>query len=78
MDDALRDLAIDDSTWVPSRNNLFWQVYFPCEMAESDGILQYLSGRGIGNKLESSIGIIPFSLYYQNDEAEDDYDDVFE
>lgn len=56
LEEALLYLGIIDATWVLSKNGKFHQVYFPCELSESDQIIQYLTSLGIGSKLGTSIG----------------------
>lgn len=60
-----------DAVWVPSKNGKYYQVYFPCNLDDNDSTLSYLQLKGIGIKPGTSVGYIPFTLFY-DEEGKDD------
>lgn len=68
----MEELQIEDVVWIPTRNGNSYQVYFPCELCENDAILGILKSKGIGTKPETSIGYIPFNLFYTDENSESD------
>ena len=80
MSDTLDELEIQDVVWSPTRNGYYYQVYFPCELWENDSVLNILKSKGIGTKPETSIGYIPFNLFFyeefsdsEGDQTDDSY-----
>ncbi len=55
---------------MPTRNGNFFQVYFPCDLYENDSTLQFLQSKGFGTKSETSVGYIPFGLFYYDEFGE--------
>ncbi|CAG2162246.1 unnamed protein product [Oppiella nova] len=82
LSDALEELQIEDVVWVPTKNGNFFQVYFPCDLYENDAIMRFLQSKGIGTKSETSIGYIPFNLFFYEEfsdtEDEDTCDDNYD
>ena len=74
MSDALDELQIEDVVWAPTRSDNFFQVYFPLEVFENDSILNILKSKGIGTKSETSIGYIPFNLFFYEELSDSDDD----
>jgi len=70
LEDIFTDLGIEDVVWVPTRNKNYYQIYFPCDLYDNDATLQYLQSKGIGTKPDTSVGYIPFSLFYCNENAD--------
>ncbi|KAJ6222573.1 hypothetical protein RDWZM_001118 [Blomia tropicalis] len=68
VEDGLSYLGIVDATWQKSQNDLYHTIIFPVELGDSDVVIQYFKSLGIGLRLDTSIGIIPFSLFYYNEE----------
>ena len=85
LEDALAQLEIHDVVWFSSKNGKSYHVYFPLDLYDNDATLNYLQGRGIGCRKDSSIGYIPFGLYFinegnsdeENSKEEEEEDDVF-
>ncbi|XP_054164816.1 uncharacterized protein LOC128962466 [Oppia nitens] len=76
LSDSLEELQIEDVVWVPTRNGNYFQVYFPCELYENDSILHFLKSKGFGTKAETSIGYIPFNLFFYEELGEGDDEDI--
>ncbi|KAH9527654.1 hypothetical protein DERF_001661 [Dermatophagoides farinae] len=66
---GLSYLEIPDATWQKSFNGKYWHISFPVDLEDSDIVIQYFKSRGIGLHLNSSIGIIPFTLFCFNEES---------
>ena len=76
LDEALKELSIEETAWISSKNEKFYHVYFPLDLYETDVTLNFLQSKGIGVKKDTSIGYIPFGLFFQNEQdSEDEYDD---
>ncbi|GFW09027.1 uncharacterized protein TNCV_3081191 [Trichonephila clavipes] len=75
LKDCLEKLAIYDAVWILSKEETFYQVFFPCEGPgmECDFVLQSIQNRGIGEKGLSTVGIMPCDVFYR-DYGEDDED----
>lgn len=60
MKDCLEKLAIYDAVWILSKDETFYQVFFPCEGPgmECDFVLQTIKDRGIGERGLSTIGYV--------------------
>lgn len=73
LKDCLEKLAIYDAVWILSKEETFYQVFFPCEGPgmECDFVLQSIQNRGIGDKGLSTVGIMPCDVFYR-DYGEDD------
>ncbi|GFS80926.1 uncharacterized protein NPIL_62451 [Nephila pilipes] len=73
LKDCLEKLAIYDAVWILSKEETFYQVFFPCEGPgmECDFVLQSIQNRGIGEKGLSTVGIMPCDVFYR-DYGEDD------
>lgn len=53
-------------------------MYFPVDLYNNDATLNYLQTKGIGVRRESSVGYIPFGLYFTNESEDEELeDDVF-
>ena len=81
LSNTLDDLQIENVVWVPTRNGNYYQVYFPCDLYENDPILNALRAKGIGNNAETSVGYIPFTMFFHQEEDENDvdnFDDFYE
>ena len=63
---------------MPTKDGNHYQVYFPCELYENDSILQILRSKGIGTKPDTSIGYIPFNLFFYEECSESDGEDTFD
>lgn len=81
LEDSLSELGIKNGVWISSKSDKHFHVYFPVDLYNNDATLNYLQTKGIGVKKESSVGYIPFGLYFTNESEEDelveDDDDVF-
>ncbi|OTF72220.1 DUF389 domain containing protein, partial [Euroglyphus maynei] len=66
---GLSYLDIPDATWQKSFNGKYWHILFPVDLEDSDIVIQYFKSHGIGLRLNSSIGIIPFTLFCYNEES---------
>ncbi|RWS05082.1 hypothetical protein B4U79_08841 [Dinothrombium tinctorium] len=71
VDDCLRELQVAEVVWVPSKNGKFYQIYFTVDLYDNDATLRYLQERGIGVRKETSVGYIPFGLFYCNEDEEE-------
>lgn len=72
LKEALEYLNINDSVWMPSKNGHYYQVYFTSDLDNNDSTLHYLKSKGIGSKRNSTIGYIPFGLFYYNEKHDPD------
>lgn len=52
---------------MPTRNQNFYKVYFEAKLIDTDLTLKYLNDKGIGSDSETSVGFIPFHLFYCGD-----------
>jgi hypothetical protein len=79
LEECLLDLGIEDAVWISSKSNQLHHVYFAVDLYENDSTLTYLQSKGIGVKKNSSIGYIPFGLFFTNEVVSDEEgdDDVF-
>lgn len=78
LQEALTELGITEAVWLPTRNGCYYQVYFPCDLYDNDPTLQFLQSKGIGVIPDTSVGYIPFSLFYCNeDNTDEDLGDDF-
>lgn len=85
LEESLKELEIQSTVWISSKDDNYYHVYFPLDLYDNDATLNFLRGRGIGCKKDSSIGYIPFGLFFQDedsssddeDEGVEDDDDVF-
>jgi hypothetical protein len=75
LEDSLTQLGITDVVWIPSKTGQSYHVYFNLDLYDNDATLNYLQSRGIGCKKDSSIGYIPFGLYFINEDNSDENDD---
>ncbi|XP_055933379.1 uncharacterized protein LOC129963216 isoform X2 [Argiope bruennichi] len=79
LKDCLEKLAIYDAVWILSKEDTFYQVFFPCEGPgmECDFVLQSIQNRGIGEKGLSTVGIMPCDVFYRDygEEEEDQGDE---
>ncbi|CAL1277622.1 unnamed protein product [Larinioides sclopetarius] len=68
LKDCLEKLAIYDAVWIVSKEETFYQVFFPCEGPgmECDFVLQSIQNRGIGEKGLSTVGIMPCDVFYRD------------
>ncbi|XP_074602663.1 uncharacterized protein LOC141856278 isoform X2 [Brevipalpus obovatus] len=66
LEDTLVEFDITNITWIPDRRHEHWHVYFAVELYDNDAVLSRLKERGIGSKRETSIGYIPFGLFFTN------------
>ena len=81
LEQSLKDLGIKDVVWLPSKDETRVQVYFPVDQELNDTVLHYLNTRGFGTSPGTSLGFMPFAMFFKEDEEEQyDYDDdsVFE
>ncbi|KAF7493812.1 Uncharacterized protein SSS_07140 [Sarcoptes scabiei] len=76
MKEGLSYLGISDATWQKSFNGEYWHILFPVDLEDSDIVIQYFKSHGIGLRLTSSIGIIPFTLFCYNEESNES-DDLY-
>lgn len=60
LKDVLEKLAIYDAVWILSKEETFYQVFFPCEGPgmECDFVLETIKERGIGEKGLSTVGYV--------------------
>lgn len=65
--ESLEHLHIYDAVWVPTRNNQYYQVYFTTDLDSNDYVIHYLNSMGIGERGNSTLGYMPFSLFYYNE-----------
>ena len=79
LEESLTDLGIENAVWISSKSNELHHVYFSVDLYENDATLTYLQSKGIGVKKNSSIGYIPFGLFFMNEDVSEDEgdDDVF-
>lgn len=49
LETALSTLGVMEVSWVSSKNDKYYQVYFCTDLYENDATLQYLQSKGIGN-----------------------------
>ena len=70
LEDALEYLGIHDSVWVPSKNGHYYHVYFTCDLDSNDHAMYHLKSCGIGTTRNSTIGYIPFALFYYNEKPD--------
>lgn len=74
LDEALRYLGITDVVWSTAKSDKYFQVYFQTDLYENDATLTYLQSKGIGVRGHSSVGYIPFSLFYCDEDSGEDTD----
>lgn len=72
LEQCLQNLGLEDVVWEKSKNEKFFQVYFQLDLYENDATLTYLQSKGIGVKSHSSVGYIPFGLFYADEESDED------
>lgn len=77
LTDAFEFLRIGDPVWVKSKNGRYHNIYFPVPLDDNDYTMYYLKKQGIGTRANSSVGFIPFGLFYYNESNDDDEDDPF-
>ncbi|CAG2172402.1 unnamed protein product, partial [Oppiella nova] len=70
VEESLAYLGIDEAVWQKSNNNNYYNISFAVDLEDSDAVIQYFKSRGVGSKMGSSIGIIPFSLYCYEEESD--------
>lgn len=70
LEESLDELGITDVVWVPTKNGKYFQVYFSVELYSNDATLQYLQSKGFGLRSNTSIGYIPFGLYFCNEDED--------
>ena len=68
MDESLKDLNIKNVIWISSNDDRYYQVYFSIDFYENDQVLGYLQDKGIGIQKDTSVGFIPFELFYETNE----------
>lgn len=73
LESSLRELEIHDDVWIPVKRSHRMQVYFPVDQEDNEAVLQYLGSKGFGAH-GTSLGFIPFALFFR--ESEEDYDDL--
>ncbi|KAI8426122.1 hypothetical protein MSG28_005074 [Choristoneura fumiferana] len=64
---------VNNATWTTTEENKHWQVLFSLDSCyECEELLQVLRNLGIGSRYNSSISVIPCTLYFRasNDEIE--------
>lgn len=76
LEECLRNLNIKDAVWISTKDEKRVQVYFPIELYENDSTLGYLNSMGFGMKKGTSVGFMPFSLFYQDEEVDEFADDI--
>lgn len=58
--------------WNSSENGHYYQVYFTSDVDNNDSTLHYLKSKGIGSRGNSTIGYIPFGLFYSHEKPSPD------
>ena len=72
LEECLKCLSVKDSVWSPTRDGHRMQVYFTMPLADNDHALHYLNSMGFGLKRDTEVGFVPFGLYYDQDDTNDD------
>lgn len=70
LEESLENLNIYDAVWVSSKNGHYFHVYFTCDLNGNDHAMHYLQSKGIGSRCNSTIGYIPFGLFYYNEKPD--------
>lgn len=58
LEDSFDELKIENVVWNISRNGKGYQVFFACDLEESDSILDYFASKRIGSHKETYIGYV--------------------
>ncbi|KAM3966356.1 uncharacterized protein ACR2FA_012665 [Aphomia sociella] len=67
LSEIIERLDIFNSTWTTTRNDQFWKVIFSLESGNlCEELLQVLRTFGIGSRHQSSVSVIPCTLYYKS------------
>ncbi|XP_053606842.1 uncharacterized protein LOC128673191 [Plodia interpunctella] len=67
LSEIIESLNIFNATWNATRDNHFWKVMFSLESGNlCEELLQVLRTFGIGSRHQSSVSVIPCSLYYKS------------
>ncbi|RWS26052.1 hypothetical protein B4U80_11055, partial [Leptotrombidium deliense] len=72
VEDCLKELQVSEVVWIASKNGKYYQIYFTVDLYDNDATLQYLQEKGIGVEKHTSVGYIPFGLFYCNEDEEEE------
>lgn len=61
LEDSFDELNIQNVVWNINRNGRGYQVFFACDLEESDSILEYFASKRIGSHKETYIGYVQFN-----------------
>ncbi|KAI1295681.1 Uncharacterized protein HDE_05382 [Halotydeus destructor] len=75
LEDAFDELQVVDVVWYLTKNGKGYQIYFPVDLESSDAIIDYFVTKGIGVQRETFIGMIPFALFYREEDAPEVFDE---
>ena len=81
LETSLKDLRISDVVWIPSKNEMRVQVYFPVKHEDCESVLNFLASKGFGTVSGTTLAFVPFTMFFQEEEESDlndEDDDVFE
>lgn len=68
METSLQSLGIESPSWITDRTGNRYHVYFSADLYDNDYILNRLREIGIGVKKETSLGYIPFGLFWSTED----------
>ncbi|KAL4712058.1 hypothetical protein ACJJTC_003725 [Scirpophaga incertulas] len=72
LSEILTRLDINNASWSATRDNKFWKVTYCLKSGNlCEELLQVLRTFGIGSRSQSSMSILPCTLYYQSEPSED-------
>lgn len=76
LETILKQMEVQNATW-SSKYDKFQQIMFSLDSVEwCKEILQILQANNIGKKFKSSVSVIPCTVYYQEDENEEELDEA--
>ncbi|XP_015782992.1 uncharacterized protein LOC107360786 [Tetranychus urticae] len=74
LESILQSLGIESPTWVPDKTGNRYHIYFSADLYENDYIINRLREIGIGVRKETSLGYLPFGLFWSTDDDLNDPD----
>ena len=82
LTESINNLEIRDAVFLTTHNDTRIQCYFPIDLESNDSVLHYLNSRGFGKSPGTSLGFMPFAMFFREEDESnaDGYDDdsVFE
>lgn len=76
MEGIINEMKIHNAVWDMSSNKKFYQITFPIESRERcEKVLNLLKVHEIGRKFRSVVSVIPCSIYYCEDDNEEEVKD---